>query len=72
MFPKVQKQIKNKTVYRYRISQSCLFMHLIFEPFETGLEKRQTLKNIYISTKNVFRTGQYVSFPVIERNFTFS
>ena len=39
MLPKVKKQIKNITIYRHNIPQSCIFMHLIFVPFETMFVK---------------------------------
>ena len=47
MVLKVKKQIKN-VIYRPRIPQSCLFVHLIFVSFETGLIKWKTLTNMYI------------------------
>ena len=52
--------------------QSCLFVHLIFELFETGLLKQQTFRNIHICTKYMFDSGQYFSVPFTETNFTFS
>ena len=39
MLPKIKKKIKNIAVYRHSISQSCLFMHLIFVPFKVGSVK---------------------------------
>ena len=37
MLPNVKKQIKNISIYRHSIPQSCFFMRLIFVTFETGL-----------------------------------
>ena len=39
MLPNVKKQIKNISIYRHSIPQSCFFMRLIFVTFETGLVK---------------------------------
>ena len=36
LLPKVKKQIKYIITYRHSTIQSCLFMHLIFLPFQTG------------------------------------
>lgn len=36
MIPKVKKQIENIITYKHSTIQSCLFMHLIFLPFQTG------------------------------------
>ena len=41
------------------IPKSCLLMHLIIVHFETGLVKRQTLRNIYIWIKSVFKSGKF-------------
>ena len=35
MFQKFNKQIKNINIHRPSILQNCLFMYLIFVPFET-------------------------------------
>ena len=34
--PKVKKQIKGIIIYRYKISQSYFFMHLIFDLLRQG------------------------------------
>ena len=41
------------------IPKSCLLMHLIIIHFETGLVKKQTLRNIYIWIKGVFKSGKF-------------
>ena len=35
---KVKKQVIHITIYRHSIPQSCLFIHLVNVPFETGLK----------------------------------
>ena len=39
MLPNVKKQVKNIRIYRHKIPQRSLFMHLTFLPFEIGLVK---------------------------------
>ena len=39
MLPNVKKQVTNIRIYRHKISQCSLFMHLTFLPFEIGLVK---------------------------------
>ena len=36
---KVKKQMKNETICRHKIPQSCFFMDLIFVILETGIVK---------------------------------
>ena len=42
MLPKVKAEIKNMTIlsfHAFNVTTSCLFMHLMFVPFETGSVK---------------------------------
>ena len=55
MLLKVKKQIKNITIYRHSISQSCLFMQLIFVPFEKG-----SVSNKFSET-NIFGSDLFLS-----------
>ena len=66
--PKVKKQITN-IIYKQRIPQSCLFLHLIFALYEKGLVKWHNLRNIYLNkyvwTKPIF----FISSPWKEVGF---
>ena len=39
MLPNVKKQVTNIRIYRHKIPQRSIFMHLTFLPFEIGLVK---------------------------------
>ena len=72
ILPKVQKQIKNVTIYSHRIPQSWFFMHLIFVLYSRELAKLHTLRKIYIWIRKFLYLDQSFSFSVTERKFDFS
>ena len=53
ILPKAKKQMKNITIHRNRILQSCLIMYLIFVYLLRHGYKSDRLPETYISIKNV-------------------
>ena len=67
MLPKVERKKKNMTISQSKIiSQSCLFMHLIFVHFEGEPVKCQTLVNICIWIKMCLSRTNIFQFQLLK------
>ena len=66
MRPMIKKQTENVTIYKQSIPPKLAFYALNIFTFW------DTVNKIYILIKKVFKSDQYFSVPVTERNFAFS